>query len=152
MPAVKSLLPASLASSAALRCAGETCVWFGRNAMGQSGNSSGAIARAAPIVRRHMLDRNSGGEAAGIFSDTKRTAGQRRSVFAPTFGTEGKAALTLALVFFLLFFFAGMVRVCRCVSSALREARSGDDGGHCRQKKSTFLFCRAPQSLRFFVP
>jgi hypothetical protein len=29
-----------------------------------------------------MLDRNSGGEAAGIFSDTKRTAGQRRSVRA----------------------------------------------------------------------
>lgn len=112
--------------------------------MGQSGNSSGAIARAAPIVRRHMLDRNSGGEAAGIFSDTKRTAGQRRSVFAPTLGTEGKAALTLALVFFLLFFFAGMVRVCRCVSSALREARSGDDGRPLPPKKEHLSVLQSP--------
>ena len=124
--------------------------------MGQSGNSSGAIARAAPIVRRHMLDRNSGGEAAGIFSDTKRTAGQRRSVFAPRFGTEGKAALTLALVFFLLFFFAGMVRVCRCVSSALREARSGDDGRPLPPKKEHLSVLQSPAepqilcTLKFF--
>ena len=96
------------------------------------------IETAAAKRRESSLTRNARRDNAGPF--------------APAFGTEGKAALTLALVFFLLFFFAGMVKVCRCVSSALREARSGDDGGHCRQKKSTFLFCRAPQSLRFFVP
>ena len=100
------------------------------------------IETAAAKRRESSLTRNARRDNAGPF--------------APAFGTEGKAALTLALVFFLLFFFAGMVRVCRCVSSALREARSGDDGRPLPPKKEHLSVLQSPAepqilcTLKFF--